>query len=155
MERPLPKGGMKMRLLGNPLFKQNGYPMFGVVTLLKKASLTMMKNGKYQWKAFAEMEKPPKGMDQKPDVQNAITLTTGFDDHLAKKLIEWDKGTRLLVAGYVRQSDYWTQRTGKPTYEIQVEFVHDQHDYAAEMKNDYEQEMSDGYSAGEYEDPGF
>lgn len=144
-----------MRLLGNPLFKQNGYPMFGVVTLLKKASLTMMKNGKYQWKAFAEMEKPPKGMEQKPDVQNAITLTTGFDDHLAKKLIEWDKGTRLLVAGYVRQSDYWTQRTGKPTYEIQVEFVHDQHDYAAEMKTDYEQEMSDGYSAGEYEDPGF
>ena len=104
-----------MRLLGNPLFKQNGYPMFGVVTLLKKASLTMMKNGKYQWKAFAEMEKPPKGMDQKPDVQYAITLTTGFDDHLAKKLIEWDKGTRLLVAGYVRQSDYWPQRTGKPT----------------------------------------
>ena len=144
-----------MRLLGNPLFKQNGYPKFGVVTLLKKASLTMMKNGKYQWKAFAEMEKPPKGVDQKPDVQNAITLTTGFDDHLAKKLIEWDKGTRLLVAGYVRQSDYWTQRTGKPTYEIQVEFVHDQHDYAAEMKTDYEQEMSDGYSAGEYEDPGF
>lgn len=144
-----------MRLLGNPLFKQNGYPMVGVVTLLKKASLTMMKNGKYQWKAFAEMEKPPKGMEQKPDVQNAITLTTGFDDHLAKKLIEWDKGTRLLVAGYVRQSDYWTQRTGKPTYEIQVEFVHDQHDYAAEMKTDYEQEMSDGYSAGEYEDPGF
>lgn len=144
-----------MRLLGNPLFKQNGYPMLGVVTLLKKASLTMMKNGKYQWKAFAEMEKPPKGMEQKPDVQNAITLTTGFDDHLAKKLIEWDKGTRLLVAGYVRQSDYWTQRTGKPTYEIQVEFVHDQHDYAAEMKTDYEQEMSDGYSAGEYEDPGF
>jgi hypothetical protein len=144
-----------MRLLGNPLFKQNGYPMLGVVTLLKKASLTMMKNGKYQWKAFAEMEKPPKGMEQKPDVQNAITLTTGFDDHLAKKLIEWDKGTRLLVAGFVRQSDYWTQRTGKPTYEIQVEFVHDQHDYAAEMKTDYEQEMSDGYSAGEYEDPGF
>lgn len=144
-----------MRLLGNPLFKQNGYPMIGVVTLLKKASLNMMKNGKYQWKAFAEMEKPPKGMEQKPDVQNAITLTTGFDDHLAKKLIEWDKGTRLLVAGFVRQSDYWTQRTGKPTYEIQVEFVHDQHDYAAEMKTDYEQEMSDGYSAGEYEDPGF
>lgn len=144
-----------MRLLGNPLFKQNGYPMVGVVTLLKKASLNMMKNGKYQWKAFAEMEKPPKGMEQKPDVQNAITLTTGFDDHLAKKLIEWDKGTRLLVAGYVRQSNYWTQRTGKPTYEIQVEFVHDQHDYAAEMKTDYEQEMSDGYSAGEYEDPGF
>lgn len=116
------------RIFGKPKVDGNGYPFLGTVTLLKNATRSTMKNGKMQWKAFGSFEKAPKG-DRNNDT--TVSMTTGFDDELAKQLIEWPKGTRLLVCGALQKSDYWTQRNGRDSFELVVEFVHDQHDYAA------------------------
>lgn len=134
-----------MRLWGKPVLEQNGYPWMGVVTLLKDATARELKNGKMQWSAFAEFEKKPREIR---DAGNVVSMTTEFDDELARKLMAWPKGTRLLVAGMLEYSDYWTQRNGKKTYQLVVEFVHDQHDYAAVEKA--ENGHADAYESGEF-----
>lgn len=140
------------RIFGKPKIPSSGYPFFGVVTLLKNATRSTMKNGKKQWKAFGSFEKPPKG-DRSRDT--TVSMTTGFDSDLAQQLIEWPKGTRLLVAGALQKSDYWTQRNGRESFELVVEFVHDQHDYnsAANQAADAESyggtdEYGDSYDSG-------
>ena len=135
-----------MRLWQKPLIEANGYPWVGVVTLLKDATIRILKNGKKQWTAFAEFERKPKTAPK--DAGNTVSLTTGFDTDLADKLIVWAKGTRLFVAGSLKYSDYWTQRNGVKSYQLEVEFVHDQHDYVAVEKA--EQGHADAYESGDY-----
>jgi hypothetical protein len=143
------------RIIGKPIDPQNGYPWVGTVTLLKDSRVTTMKNGKKQWKGFGAFEKSAKG-DRSG--KNAVGLTTGFDSDLADRLIDWPKGTRLFVQGAMVKSDYWTQKNGTDSYELVVEYVHDQHDYHAAQNDALDKEAFDGVSEDEYGnsyDPGF
>ena len=135
-----------MRLWGKPLIEESGYPWIGVVTLLKESNKRTFSNGKECWSAFVEFEKKPKNAPK--NLGNVVGITTGFDTELAKKLIAWPKGTRLLIAGSMKYSDYWTQKNGQKTYQVEVEWVHDQHDYAAVEKA--EQGHADAYESGDY-----
>lgn len=117
-----------MRIIGKPIDAKNGYPFFGVVTLLTDSSLRVMKNGKLQWKGFGAFE-PSEKKDRSG--RNTVSMTTNLDTDFADMLIAWPKGTRLLVAGFMQLSEYWTKRQGKEVYEMQVEFIHDQHNYRA------------------------
>lgn len=116
------------RLFGKPINKANGFPWMGTVTLLKDSTIRMLSNGKKQWSGFGSFEKSEKG-DRSG--KNAISMTTGLNDQLARYLIAWPKGTVLFVVGELQLSDYWTQRNGRDSYELSVQFVHDQHDYNA------------------------
>lgn len=143
------------RLVGKPNDPQNGYPWVGTVTLLKDAQLFTMKNGKKQWKAFGTFEKAAKG-DRSG--KNAVSMTTGFDDELASKLIAWPKGTRLFVQGSMVKSEYWTQRNGRESFELVVEYVHDQHDYHAAQNDDMDRDAFGNAGEDDYGnqyDPGF
>lgn len=141
-----------MRIIGKPMDSNNGYPFFGVITLLSDSTLRVMKNGKKQWKGFGTFEPAAKG-DRKG--RNTVTMSTGLDTKFADMLVSWPKGTRLLVAGFMHLSDYWTQRQGHEVYELQVEFIHDQHDYhAANSENSDEDSFSADDSSIGY-DPGF
>ena len=114
-----------MRLYGKPLLESNGYPWIGVVTLTTDATVRDTEKGPI-FSAFGAFERAPKGTK---DNRLAIGITTKFNHELAKKLIAFPKGTRLLVCGSVEVSEYWTKRKGEKTYEVVAEFVHDQHDY--------------------------
>lgn len=135
-----------MRIWGKPLLEENGYPWIGVVTLLKDAQKRTNASGKEFWSAFVEFEKKPKNAPR--NLGNVVGITTGKNTELAGKLISWPKGTKLLIAGELNCSDYWTQRNGEKTYELTVEYVHDQHDYAAVEKA--EQGHADAYEAGTF-----
>lgn len=140
------------RIVGNPINKsQNGYPWLGTITLLKDSRVTTMKNGKKQWRGFGTFEKAEKG-DRSG--KNAVGLTTGLDSALASKLIDFPKGTVLFVVGSMVKSDYWTQQNGHDTYELVVEFVHDQHDYHAAVNTTGESDASVDAYGNDY-DPGF
>ena len=129
------------RIFGKPKIEGNGYPFLGTVTLLKNATRNTMKNGQMQWKAFGSFEKTQKGTRNDA---TAVSMTTGLDSDLAKQLIEWPKGTRLMVFGALHKSDYWTQRNGKESFELVVEFVHDQHDYHAAQNAELDKAAYDG-----------
>lgn len=141
-----------MRLIGKAINSKNGYPFFGVVTLLKDSAVKQMRNGKLQWKGFGSFEAPAKG-DQSG--KNTVSMTTGLDTDFAGMLIDWPKGTRLLVGGFMQQSDFWTQKRGQETFELVVEFIHDQHNYRSASEPDTATDV--GTQMREYSDydPGF
>lgn len=143
-----------MRLHGKPMDSGSGYPWIGTVKLLKNSVVQTMKNGKKQWRGFGAYEHPNKKTN---GVNVTVSMTTGLDFELANMCIDWPKGTRLLVAGEMTYSDFWTQKNGVPSYELIVEFVHDQHNYH-DAQNDALDEAAFGGNNDEYGnsyDPGF
>lgn len=116
------------RIVGKPINIKNGFPWVGVITLVKDSRVVTMRNGKKQWSGFGTFEETPKG---EKNEKYTVGVNTGFNSGLADMLIAFPKGTRLLIFGSMKLSEYWTQRKGKETYELVAEFVHDQHDYYA------------------------
>lgn len=149
-----------MRLHGKPMIASNGYPWMGTVKLMKDSAVHTLKNGKKQWRGFGVFEESRKKDDkykgEKADVSVGMTTATNFE--LADMLIAWPKGTRLLVAGEMTYSEFWSQKNGKATYDLVVEFVHDQHNYRAAQNDEPEDDPygdmpEDAY--GNSYDPGF
>lgn len=140
------------RLFGKPINKANGFPWMGTVTLLKDSTIRMLSNGKKQWSGFGSFEKSEKG-DRTG--KTAISMTTGLNDQLARCLIAWPKGTVLFVVGELQLSDYWTQRNGRDSYELSVQFVHDQHDYNAASEPVADDAPGAAQYSGRYVDAGF
>lgn len=141
-----------MRLMGKPIQEGNGYPWLGTVILLKDASIITMKNGKKQFRAFGTCEHVERGKDCS---MCTVSMTTGKNGDLASKLLAWPKKTVLFVAGAMTKSDFWTQKNGKASYELILEFVGIQLDYAAAAKAEQESEArvgeneyGDSYDAG-------
>lgn len=129
------------RIIGKAMEPENGYPWFGTVTLLKDATVVTLKNNIKQWRAFGAFERAKKG---DKSGKTTVGMTTVLDGELAGMLIEWKKGTRLFVAGAMKKNEYRTQKNGKEIYELNVEYVHDQHDYHAAQNEELDREAEAG-----------
>lgn len=143
-----------MRLHGKPMDPASGYPWLGTVKLLKDSRVSTTKTGRKQWRGFGAFESTGK---REGGNNVTVGMSTGLNFDLADKLIDWPKGTVLLVVGEMKYSDYWTQRNGVQSYELVVDFVHDQHDYHA-AQNDALDEAAFGGTEDAYGnsyDPGF
>lgn len=116
-------------------YPENGRPVVGVIRLLSDARRTYFASGKNvgkaKWTAYGAFETPPPGQRS---VDNAVTITTQFDIDLADQLIEFQKGTRLLVAGMWQKDAWQSQKKGKDVFVIKADLVVAQPDYSV-MEN--------------------
>lgn len=141
-----------MRIISKPKRSDNGFPIIGVATLLKDSDIKHPKEGMSVWNGYASVERLPKGTRDESVVYSMTAMSP-----LADKLIAWPAKTRLFFAGSLIRDDYWSKRKGSDVYKIMVEFIHDQHDYAAAAKAGGSAEDDDDggtYDESSY-DPGF
>lgn len=126
---------MLFRIMSKPIYPENPYSFIGVCRLAKDAKFVQTKDGNRMWTGYVQCEERPKQYNDNRAFMNInIYNNAKKDGNLADKMVEWEKGTILLIGGGVIRDEYWTKQTGVESYKLIGGFVLLQPDYAEAMR---------------------
>lgn len=114
-----------MRVISKSYNDPNAYGFCGTGELVRDSSFGVGKNGKRYWRGAVSFEKTKKNPDGN-GYHGGVLCNVFAQDALCEQLIDFPKGTKLFIAGTIKESEY----NGKKYNNLSADFVSVQMDYS-------------------------